>query len=59
VSILSESDTERYCTGFTDALEARLKAHNQKQCKHTSKFTPWRIGTAVAFAGRAFAKKRL
>ncbi|GAI25496.1 unnamed protein product, partial [marine sediment metagenome] len=36
----SESDPERFYTGFTDNLEGRLKAHNQKQCKHTSKFIP-------------------
>lgn len=73
--INSELDSNRYYTGFTDNLEERLKAHNQGKCKHTSKFIPWKIKTAVAFteeekardfekylkssSGRAFANKRL
>ena len=71
----SESDTERYYTGFTDDIEGRLRIHNQGKCKHTSKYIPWKNKTAVAFtdngkarefekylktaSGRAFAKKRL
>ncbi len=71
----SESNPERFYTGCTDDLQDRLKAHNQKNCKHTSKYIPWEIKTAVAFtdkrkalefekylktaSGRAFAKKRL
>ena len=64
---------ERYYTGFTDNLQARLKKHNEGGCPHTAKHRPWRIQTAVAFrshdkalafekyikshSGRAFAKK--
>ena len=71
----SQADGERYYTGFTENLDARLAAHNAGQCEHTSKFRPWVIKTAVAFtdreqalaferylkspSGRAFAKKRL
>jgi predicted GIY-YIG superfamily endonuclease len=71
----SERDSERFYTDFTDDLESRLKAHNQGKCKHSCKFTPWKIKTTVAFtekskaldferylktsSGRAFAKKRL
>ena len=70
-----ESNSERFYIGFTDELEIRLKEHNSKKCKHTSKFTPWGIKTAIAFtnrkkalefeqylksaSGRAFAKKHL
>ena len=70
----SESNPERFYTGFTDNLESRLKAHNQKKYEHTSKFIPWRIKTTIAFtnrekaiefekylktsSGRAFARKR-
>jgi putative endonuclease len=66
---------ERYYTGFTESLDARVKEHNQGKCVHTSKYVPWEIKTAVAFinrkkaiefekylktsSGRAFAKKRL
>ncbi len=71
----SESDTERHYIGFTDGIEIRLREHNNKKCKHTSKFTPWAIKTTIAFtnhkkarefeqylksaSGRAFAKKHL
>ncbi len=71
----SGSVPEKYYTGSTDNLESRLNAHNQGKCTHTSKFVPWRIKTAIAFAdrdkamrfekylktssGRAFAKKTL
>jgi len=66
---------KRYYTGFTEDLESRLKSHNQGSNPHTSKYRPWRIKTAIAFAdrqkaidfeeylksssGRAFAKKHL
>jgi putative endonuclease len=71
----SEKDLSRYYTGFTENLEARLKAHNSGQNPHTTKYKPWRIKTSIAFSdkqraldfetylkspsGRAFAKKRL
>lgn len=71
----SQAVPERYYTGFTEDLGARLKRHNTGQVPHTSKFRPWRIKTAVAFtdqsrateferylksaSGRAFAKKHL
>jgi len=48
----SESNPERFDTGFTDDIESRLREHNQSRCKHTSKFIPWRIKTAVVFADR-------
>ena len=66
---------DRYYTGFTEDLDARVKEHNQGKCVHTSKYVPWEIKTAVAFtnrkkaielekylktsSGRAFAQKRL
>jgi len=71
----SQTDPDRFYTGHTDNLDERLKVHNQGKCKHTSKCTPWKIKTTIAFAdkqrtlefekylktasGRAFAKKRL
>jgi predicted GIY-YIG superfamily endonuclease len=67
------TDQNRHYVGVADDLEERLKKHNAGQCKHTSKFTPWQIETAIAFrskekaiafekylknhSGRAFAKK--
>ncbi len=69
------ADPPRHYTGFTQDLRARLKYHNTGECKHTAKFSPWQIETAVSFrsldkavafekylktgSGRAFAKKHL
>jgi putative endonuclease len=66
---------DRYYTGVTDDLRARLEKHNGKEVSHTSKFAPWKLKTYIAFSeidqaflfekylksasGRAFAKKRL
>jgi predicted GIY-YIG superfamily endonuclease len=71
----SESDHERFYTGFTEDLDSRLKSHNSGGCYHTAKYKPWHVKTAIAFdnrqkalnfeeylktpSGRAFAKKRL
>jgi predicted GIY-YIG superfamily endonuclease len=71
----SELNREHFYTSFTEDLQVRLKKHNAGDVPHTTKFRPWRIRTAVAFAdreravdferylksasGRAFAKKRL
>jgi predicted GIY-YIG superfamily endonuclease len=71
----SLKDPNRYYTGFTENLDARVKKHNHSRCAHTSKYIPWKIKTTVAFtnrekaiefekylktsSGRVFAKKRL
>ncbi|HEV2298594.1 MAG TPA: GIY-YIG nuclease family protein [Candidatus Acidoferrales bacterium] len=71
----SVADTERFYTGITDDLRARLSKHNSGSVAHTAKHRPWRIKSYVAFAdqarafaferylksgsGRAFAKARL
>lgn len=73
--IQSLKDPNRFYTGFSEELDARLKAHNQGKDPHTAKHKPWKIKTAIAFtdrhkaldferylkspSGRAFAKKRL
>ena len=41
--------------GFTEALKARLKAHNHGQSPHTSKFKPWELVTYISFSDRAKA----
>jgi len=43
---------DRYYTGFTEDLDARIKEHNQGKCAHTSKYIPWEIKNAIAFANR-------
>ena len=69
----SLTNPQRYYVGMTEDLDDRLKKHNAGQCKHTLKFTPWRIEIAIAFrlkdkataferylkshSGRAFAKR--
>ena len=65
---------ERY-VGLTSDLKQRLAEHNAGKSPHTSKFSPWRLVTYVAFSdgqkaetferylksgsGHAFARKRL
>jgi putative endonuclease len=71
----SLTDHERFYTGFTDDLKARLLMHNSGSVTHTAKYRPWRVKTYIAFtdgaralafekylksgSGRAFAKSRL
>jgi putative endonuclease len=66
-------EPERYYVGLTQNLQPRLQQHNSGHVPHTSKYSPWRIETTVAFrskeravaferylkshSGRAFAKK--
>ena len=69
----SVTDSERFYTGITDDLTARIKEHNTGEVFHTSKYAPWRIKNYIAFddrkkavafekylktgSGRAFAKR--
>ena len=71
----SETDCDRYYTGITGDIEARIQKHNAGEVSHTSKYKPWRLKTYIAFtdekqafdfekylksgSGRAFSKKRL
>ena len=71
----SIADNDRFYSGITDDLRARLSKHNSGSVTHTSKYRPWRIKTYVGFtdearalafekylksgSGRAFAKARL
>jgi len=74
---LLQSETaggQRY-VGVTSDLKARMAGHNAGKPPHTSKHTPWKLVTYVAFSdarkaefferylksgsGHAFAKKRL
>jgi len=65
---------QRY-VGITSNLRKRLSDHNAGKSPHTSKYTPWKLVTYVAFSdrqkaeaferylksgsGHAFARKRL
>ena len=71
----STANPDRYYTGITDDLRARLAKHNSGEVSHTSKYKPWELKTYIALSdekqayaferylksasGRAFAKKRL
>jgi putative endonuclease len=48
-------DTDRFYTGITGDLKARLSMHNSGAVTHTAKYRPWRIKSYVAFTdeGRA------
>ena len=69
----SESQPDRYYTGFTTDLKRRYEEHNKGESTHTKKFVPWKLVGYLAFldhdkadkfeaylktaSGRAFAKK--
>jgi len=43
---------ERY-VGMTTDLKQRLREHNQGKSSHTTKFSPWKLITYLAFSDRA------
>jgi predicted GIY-YIG superfamily endonuclease len=71
----NNSAEPRRHVGITSDLKRRLAEHNAGKSPHTSKFTPWRLISYVAFSnerkaaefelylksgsGRAFANRRL
>ena len=46
---------ERY-VGMTADLKRRLQDHDAGKSAHTSKFSPWRLVTYIAFSDRAKAE---
>jgi len=46
---------QRYI-GLTSDVEARLEAHNAGQSTHTSKYRPWKLCVALAFADEGKAR---
>lgn len=50
--LVSKADKTRHYTGFTQDLNARIRAHNAGQVSHTSKYRPWQIQNAFAFRSR-------
>ncbi len=71
--LTNQANPPRHYTGLTHDLRARLQYHNAGECKHTAKFRPWHLETAISFrsrdkaaafekylktgSGRAFAKR--
>jgi putative endonuclease len=47
--IQSISHPDRRYTGITTDPNARLTANNQGKSKHTSKYRPWKLVTAISF----------
>lgn len=50
--LANRADPPGHYTGLTQDLRSRLKYHNMGECKHTAKFRPWHIETAVSFRSR-------
>jgi predicted GIY-YIG superfamily endonuclease len=50
--LVSDSSPDRHYIGSTADLNTRLAAHNAGKVSHTSKYTPWRAETAVAFRSK-------
>ena len=48
----SFTNDDLHYVGLSEDLEERLKKHNAGQCRHTSKFRPWQIETAIAFRSK-------
>ena len=48
----SISHPDQHYTGQTSDLHQRLREHNAGKVPHTSKFIPWSIRSATAFADR-------
>jgi putative endonuclease len=51
----SLQEPNRFYTGITDDLKARLSKHNSGSVTHTAKYLPWRIKSYVAFSDEARA----
>jgi len=46
---------ERYYTGLTSNVRARLGAHNAGGCVHTARNRPWELDVVIAFRNEARA----
>ena len=55
--IQSINSPEQRYVGFTKELEARMKAHNAGESKHTSKFYPWDLVSYHAFENKRKAQE--
>ena len=53
----SEVDPKEIYTGLSRNVQARLRAHNDGQSRHTSKFRPWRLELFVWFSDESKARE--
>ena len=51
----SLTDRDRYYTGVTCNIRARLGAHNAGECVHTARDRPWELDVLIAFHDEARA----
>jgi putative endonuclease len=51
----SLTDRDRYYTGVTSNVRARLCAHNAGECVHTTRERPWELDVVIAFRDEARA----
>jgi len=55
--LVSKKYPDKHYTGLTTDLVSRLRKHNQGEVKHSSKFKPWVLETAISFRNKAKAAK--
>ncbi len=53
----SESNSDRYYTGYTQNIEKRILDHNQGKNLSTRKYRPWELKSFVAFPEKERAIK--
>lgn len=53
--LIGIGSADRHYVGLTDDLAERLARHNRGEVRHSRKFIPWRIETAIAFRDRSKA----
>jgi len=53
----SKSNPTKYYVGLTKNVANRLKAHNNAQVPHTSKYCPWELIVSVCFSSTVKARK--
>lgn len=51
----SEYATNRYYTGLTSNLAARVTVHNAGGCNHTASARPWRVVVSIEFSSQEHA----
>jgi putative endonuclease len=52
----SEVQPQRFYTGLTSDLDARITAHNRGESVHTASGRPWRLIVSIDFADNSRAK---
>jgi len=55
VYILKDDAAQRYYTGLTGDVQARLADHNGGRCPHTADGRPWKVDVVIEFADEARA----